>query len=186
LKYISHLDFLRLLKRTCRRASLPIAATSGFSPQLKVALSHALPLGLESEAEFADIELTQHMNEEEFTHILNESLPEGARILAARNIPLHSRSVEDISTHSLFLLRLDAFSLKEREEVLSSLKKKEIERWIVDAKVEADTLFLWLSHKIGVRKFFSLLSCPFPLFSIKRLEQFCLLAGKLLPVIEVI
>ena len=44
IKYISHLDMMRLLQRALRRAEIPVAYSGGFNPQPR--LSIALPLSL--------------------------------------------------------------------------------------------------------------------------------------------
>jgi len=51
MKYISHLDLMRLFMRAVRRAALPIKMTEGFSPHPKLSIKRALKLGLESEHE---------------------------------------------------------------------------------------------------------------------------------------
>ena len=48
MRFISHLDLVRLFQRACRRAGLPVAVTKGFSPRLKISILKALKLGVES------------------------------------------------------------------------------------------------------------------------------------------
>ena len=57
LRYISHLDLMRLLTRAMRRAGLPLKFSEGFSPHAKLSLGRALKLGLESEDEEGKIAL---------------------------------------------------------------------------------------------------------------------------------
>lgn len=79
--YISHLDLMRLFQRALRRADLPIAITSGFSPHPKISLSPALKLGQSSSNLEADIYLTKPIDEQEFKFKLQAQLPEGIEIL---------------------------------------------------------------------------------------------------------
>ncbi|HEX4449767.1 MAG TPA: TIGR03960 family B12-binding radical SAM protein [Kofleriaceae bacterium] len=55
--FLGHLDLLRLLARTIRRADLPIAMTRGFSPKPRFAFGPALGLGVPSLGELVDIDL---------------------------------------------------------------------------------------------------------------------------------
>ncbi len=55
IKYISHLDLMRLFMRALRRADLPLKMTEGFSPHPKLSIKRALKLGVESDNEEASI-----------------------------------------------------------------------------------------------------------------------------------
>ncbi len=80
IKYISHLDLMRLFTRACRRAGLPLKITEGFSPHPKISLKRALKLGVESENEEASVMLKEAVNLEEFKNRLQEQLPKGIEI----------------------------------------------------------------------------------------------------------
>lgn len=80
MKYISHLDLMRLFTRAMRRADLPLKMTEGFSPHPKFSIKRALKLGVESEQEEASIMLTRPVGPEEFIVKLKEQLPEGIEI----------------------------------------------------------------------------------------------------------
>ena len=80
MKYISHLDLMRLFMRAMRRADLPIKMTEGFSPHPKLSIKRALKLGLESENEEALIVLKMLVCPEDFKNRLQAQLPEGIDI----------------------------------------------------------------------------------------------------------
>ena len=86
MRYISHLDLMRLLMRAARRANLPLYFTKGFSPHPKLRIERALKLGLESGYEKAEILLTRKINHKVFRQRLNRQLPEGIRIQEAENL----------------------------------------------------------------------------------------------------
>jgi radical SAM-linked protein len=88
MRYISHLDLMRLLMRAARRADLPLYFTEGFSPHPKLRIARALKLGLESENEEAEIVLTRRIDFEAFQHRLNKQLPQGVRIKEVINATL--------------------------------------------------------------------------------------------------
>lgn len=80
MKYISHLDLMRLFMRALRRADLPIKITEGFSPHPKLSLKRALKLGLESDNEEATIILKEQISIQDFKDRLQKQLPEGIMI----------------------------------------------------------------------------------------------------------
>ena len=77
MKFISHLDLMRLFMRAVRRAALPIKMTEGFSPHPKISLKRALKLGVESDNEEATFVLRETISPQEFKQRLQEQLPEG-------------------------------------------------------------------------------------------------------------
>lgn len=84
MKYISHLDLMRLFMRALRRAELPVKMTQGFSPHPKISIKRALKLGVESESEEATFALSRPLGADEFTERLQSQLPEGIRIKSAQ------------------------------------------------------------------------------------------------------
>ncbi|MBX3157453.1 MAG: TIGR03960 family B12-binding radical SAM protein [Deltaproteobacteria bacterium] len=55
--FLGHLDLLRLLARSLRRADLPLAMTRGFSPKPRISFGPALGLGVPSLGELIDVDL---------------------------------------------------------------------------------------------------------------------------------
>ncbi|MDP2928271.1 MAG: TIGR03936 family radical SAM-associated protein [Candidatus Omnitrophota bacterium] len=80
MRYISHLDLMRLFTRAMRRAELPLKMSEGFSPHPKLSLKRALKLGVESEHEEASIILRFPVEPEEFKDRLQKKLPEGIEV----------------------------------------------------------------------------------------------------------
>ncbi len=93
---ISHLDLVRLFDRAIRRAALPISFTGGYHPGPKISIANALSLGITSNGEIVDFELTEEVDLEEFRTKLAAQLPE--------NIPIYK--VEDVNLKSLTASRL--------------------------------------------------------------------------------
>jgi len=80
IRFISHLDLMRLFMRALRRADLPLKITEGFNPHPKLSIKRALKLGLESENEEAVVVLKDSVKAEEFKERLQKQLPEGIEI----------------------------------------------------------------------------------------------------------
>ncbi|MDD2338585.1 MAG: TIGR03960 family B12-binding radical SAM protein, partial [Geobacteraceae bacterium] len=90
---LSHLELLHLFTRAVRRATIPIRYSLGFHPHPKFSFATALSVGVESWAEYFDMEIVAGLDAESVRNSLNESLPEGIRILDACEIPLRSESL---------------------------------------------------------------------------------------------
>lgn len=85
-KYISHLDMLKLFDRATRRAELPVAYSEGFNPHPKFVFGMPIPVGTTSECEYVDITLTLDIAKDELINRLNDSMPPAVRILEATEI----------------------------------------------------------------------------------------------------
>lgn len=86
LRYLSHLDLVRLFHRSFNRSQIPIKYSEGFNPHPKFSIANPLSLGIESEGEYIDIELTKDMLVEDFMSIMNSSLPQDIQIIKAVSI----------------------------------------------------------------------------------------------------
>ncbi len=82
MRYISHLDLMRLLVRAMRRAGLPLKLSEGFSPHPKLSLMRALKLGAESDREQGAVILREFVRMDDIKRRLQEQLPDGVSILA--------------------------------------------------------------------------------------------------------
>ena len=76
LKYISHLDIVRLFQRAVRRSGVNVTLSRGFTPHYKISFSNALKLGVESEGENAVFAIDGWIDHEEFKKMINEKLPD--------------------------------------------------------------------------------------------------------------
>ncbi|AEY65255.1 TIGR03936 family radical SAM-associated protein [Clostridium sp. BNL1100] len=84
-KFISHLDLMKVFERAIRRARLPIAYSQGFNPHPGMVFGLPLGVGVTSEAEYGDFEITDdEMSAQEFADRLNLQLPKGMEVLAAK------------------------------------------------------------------------------------------------------
>ena len=59
---LSHLEIARAMERVVRRAGLPYAITSGFSPHMRIAFGSALPVGVGGLCEILDVLLTERVD----------------------------------------------------------------------------------------------------------------------------
>ncbi len=79
-KFISHLDMVRLWQRALHRADIPLAYSQGFTPHPRISLAAPLALGLTSQAELMDIVTTRLVSPHFFTAAMSQQLPPGIAI----------------------------------------------------------------------------------------------------------
>jgi radical SAM-linked protein len=84
MKYISHLDLMRLFNRAVRRAEIPIALSKGFSPHPLISLKRALKLGIESSDEQMTLILTCQMDPQRLKADLEKQMPDGITIISSK------------------------------------------------------------------------------------------------------
>lgn len=104
LRYISHLDLMRMWERACKRAGLPLSHSQGFSPRPKIALAAPLAVGATSECELLDIRLDERVDLGEALGELGRQLPQGARILEISELPLRHPSLQSLVRTAEYLV----------------------------------------------------------------------------------
>jgi radical SAM-linked protein len=81
LRFTSHRDFGRAFERAVRRAGLPIAFSSGFSPHPRISYANASPTGAASEAEYLEIGLIEERDPEQVRDAIDAALPPGLDVV---------------------------------------------------------------------------------------------------------
>ncbi len=87
MKFIGHLDVMRYFQKLLRRSDIPIAYSTGMSPHQIMSFAMPLGIGLESDAEYVDIEITERIASLTALKQMNEQNVEGIRILSFRELP---------------------------------------------------------------------------------------------------
>lgn len=93
-KYISHLDTIRLWQRAFQRATIPLAYSEGFNPHPRISLAVPLSVGVTSETELMDVYCTSAISPHGFTAAVNQQLPPGIKILQVSLVPLTLPSLQ--------------------------------------------------------------------------------------------
>ena len=88
IKFVSHLDLMRTIQRIVRRAELPVEYSKGFNPHMALAIAQPLSVGVYSEGDYLDLNLTEDMNEEAVKEKLNEFSANGIRFLEVSKSPV--------------------------------------------------------------------------------------------------
>jgi radical SAM-linked protein len=120
LKFISHLDIVRLWQRAFNRAGIEIAYSSGFSPHPRIALAAPLPLGVTSEAELMDIFIVRGVAPQYFVSAINQQLPLGLSVSKVHPISFELPSLQSQVSFAEYRVEVDVD--KGPDDIESALK----------------------------------------------------------------
>jgi len=94
LKYISHLDLMRLWERVLRRAEIPLIYTEGYSPHPRISLAAPLSIGMTSEAELMDLTVDRSASAHSLMRGVRPQLPRGVDLFEVWHVPLTAPSLQ--------------------------------------------------------------------------------------------
>ena len=94
LKFLSHLDLIRLWERTFRRANIQLAYSEGFTPHAKISFAAPLSVGTTSEEELMDVFLTGWCAPSVFECQMSEQLPVGIHATDVKIIGIEEASLQ--------------------------------------------------------------------------------------------
>jgi radical SAM-linked protein len=103
-RFASQQDFARAFERALRRAEVPMAYSSGFSPHPRISYTNAVPTGVASLAEYLEIGLSGRVDPEAVRTSLNQALPGGFQIMAA--VEAAGPALAESLTHSAWHIEL--------------------------------------------------------------------------------
>lgn len=86
-RFLGHLDVMRYFQKAVRRAGISIAFSKGFRPHMIMSFAAPLGLGVTSDGEYFDMELSRDMSSREIIERFNEVLTEGFQVTGARKTP---------------------------------------------------------------------------------------------------
>ncbi len=171
MRFLGHLDVMRYFQKLLRRAKIPMRYSEGFHPHQILSFAQPLGLGLASEAEYADIEITEPVASEEALRRLREASAEGIDIVSFCRLPDDAKGAMSIVAGADYRVRFtgrfleraasgadgpftladwDGFLASEKIVTVKKTKKGEAELdirpFIYESRAEsADTVFLRLA-----------------------------------------
>lgn len=120
LRFIGHLDCMRLFQKAIRRAKLDISYSKGFSPHQIISFAAPMPLCMTSEGEYFDGEFNSVTSSQDMMNRLNSTLPEGVRVLDIVLLPEEAKPSMAVVSASDYLVYKNDEALN---DVVSRLKK---------------------------------------------------------------
>jgi len=127
-KFITHLDLMRLWERALRRANIDLAYSEGFTPHPRLSLAAPLAVGVTSSAEILDLFLNSRISPLEFARQVANQLPPGVEVLEVQEVGLRAPSVQSEVRWAEYQVRLE-----------SSLSAESVQG-VVDAFLAAESI----------------------------------------------
>lgn len=133
MKYVSHLDMIRLFTRIFHRAALPLAYSEGFNPHPKMSVLLPLSVGLESDCEYIDVSFKDGVSMMDCLKKLKGATPLGLDIVKISELNETSFKAKEIryaeyvikTEQTLSYDILDSFLSHETIEILKKTKRSE-------------------------------------------------------------
>lgn len=85
-KYISHLDFVRLFHRTVRRAGVSFLYSQGFNPHPIMTVAMPLSVGVTSDCEYLKAGFTDELKINEIKSRINNAFPPGFEVVEIKKL----------------------------------------------------------------------------------------------------
>ncbi len=126
MRFIGHLDLVRLFQKCFRLAEIKVTHSEGFNPHMKIYFGLPLPLGMAGLNECVDFESESELCEEIYIKRLNEVFPEGLNIISLK--PAEGKRVSALVEGAEYKISGENFT---QDSILSLMQKEEI---IVDDK----------------------------------------------------
>lgn len=167
-KFVGHLDVMRYFQKAIRRADLPARYSEGFSPHMVMSFAAPLGVGLLSNGEYLDIELTETptVSSAVMCELLNGTMAAGFQILSVRELPDTAKNAMSIVAAAdyrvffregyepqwdAFAEQFERFCAKESIMITKATKKSERELDIrpliykINLEPETHSIFMQLS-----------------------------------------
>jgi radical SAM-linked protein len=94
-RYLSHGDVNNVIKRSFRRALIPLKFTKGFHPKMVLVFAPALPLGMEGKNEILEFKSVYEFSKDEFVSHVNAFVPSGFKVIDLEKIELNRPSLNN-------------------------------------------------------------------------------------------
>lgn len=193
LRYTSHLDMVRFFKRLFNRANIKLEYSRGFNPHPKMTFAQPLSLGYTSKGEVLEIETKEDIAPTEIMERMNNTLPEGLKILSceyasgkkmsfAKNISyahylVNIENIINISNENVEeFLQQESIIVQKKKKKSSEMKDVDIKPLIrkIETTVVDNNMFLSLILDAGSTSNLSpdlFLTAFFTYFNIEKSEQ---------------
>jgi radical SAM-linked protein len=161
-RFTSHRDFGRAFERALRRAGVPMAYSSGYSPHPRISYANSVPTGAASEAEYLEIGLAEPCDPQKVRAALDDALPLGLDIVEVIVAP--PGGLADALTGSRWRIDLPGVAGNEVEQAVTrflAASTVEVERMtkngvrtfdarqaVVSLHAENESLLLVLAHSV--------------------------------------
>jgi radical SAM-linked protein len=102
IRYISHLDLLRLFKRSFKRVGVRLQYSQGFNPHPKMGFAQPLSLGYFSTGEYLEFDTMEPYPTDEILEKTNFVMPEGIQVLSCNELPIGGKTLAALTEYAVY------------------------------------------------------------------------------------
>lgn len=113
---------MRLFHRSFTKVGIPVKYSEGFNPHPKFSIANPLSLGIESEEEYMDVDLSAEMPVEVFIEKMNKVLPDGIKILDGKNLA-KEESISSLISWAFYEIKFEVPEDMEIDSIESKIKE---------------------------------------------------------------
>ena len=147
-KYISHLDFVRLFHRAVRRTDLQFMFSQGFNPHPIMTVAQPLSVGVTADGEYMKVGFDGNYSDDKIKDTINAALPLGYKIIAVKKVEGKEIDLTKLD-RAVYTVEaeaegeFDAEKFLENKELIvpkktkSGVKDSDIRPYIYDLQVES-------------------------------------------------
>ena len=145
LKWISHIEYIRLFERMLKRVDLAISYSKGFNPHPKIKLPVPKSIGIESDAEFVELEC-------EHTEIeLEDKMKDFKKLMKKNNIDVFThviiREGEKALSKRIGFIKYCFYGIISVPDIINGFKG------VIDYKAKDDVLEMNVERDFSFSKF---------------------------------
>ena len=140
-RYLAHLEMVKAIIRSVRRARIPIQYSGGFHPMPKISFVDTLPMGMESEEEIMLLCLTENMQPEDIVTSIGKEMPNGFKVTGCWRFQKNQNPLEinTIQSYSVklkdgFFRQNDLDSFFSQDELIIEKRNKRGKRVYINLK----------------------------------------------------
>lgn len=170
MKFIGHLDVMRYFQKAFRRSEIEMEYSQGFSPHQLISFAAPLGVGLTSDAEYVDIQISSSDSSAVMVERLNQVMSEGFEIHSFKRLDEDSKNAMSIVAAADYQVSLkdgydmtanlkeqfEAFYKQEEINILKKTKKSEamvnIKPYIYHISFEKDEFLQLTNQKRSEKK----------------------------------
>jgi len=91
--WLGHLDMMRTMERSLRRAKLPISYSKGFNPRPELVFALPAGVGIATKRDYVDVFLSEPVATEQFLSRLSTTVPRDLKVVEARLVEAEKKSI---------------------------------------------------------------------------------------------
>jgi radical SAM-linked protein len=148
---IGHLEMMKQFERAFRRAGVKVAISAGFNPRPRLRFALSLPLGVEADSEYAEVDLVAPPPPD-FIQRINAALPQGFHIMKTLDPPSGGLPAKTSILYRIISMKGSMLSARLKEMLSRELsferkgraRKVLVSEFIEDISVISDEIHLRL------------------------------------------